>query len=390
MFIMEPPWPWGLIRCRDSSEGWCSLVSSRERASWNHRGLWARIRCVPLGVLCFSATTKLSKFIHLCPFVFLTIAMRVVNFIMRTFWFILNFAASFFYKEPVQPASQMRARKLPLHTCAVSILSSTHRVYTRAQEYNGLSGLLFRKSARLTTSVDPYAREIKNWCLSILTCVDDQILAVECGIEKNFPASTFVFDRVDELVRAMETFPETAEQMVSRLLSLIHKVPFLNLASSHITSRLDCWLSKWGWDTAAREKDIPMDSRSADANEGIVSDKYCPGSAHDKEAGKELFPSVEPLLIKPKTSDNCANISPKGTYKEVLLDEGNTEDHKVELIKEGDDGEQITLLEDASSKEEGKEEEQEKVVSLTTEEGSTKDDQILDLFESGWHMKKPV
>ncbi|PKI34167.1 hypothetical protein CRG98_045446 [Punica granatum] len=30
MFVVEPPWPSDLIRCRNSSEDWCSLVSSRE------------------------------------------------------------------------------------------------------------------------------------------------------------------------------------------------------------------------------------------------------------------------------------------------------------------------------------------------------------------------
>lgn len=176
--------------------------------------------------------------------------------------------------------SPTRSRKLPLHTCTVSVLSSSHRAYKRAQEFDGPSGSLFRKSARFTDSVEPYARDIKNWCLSILTLADDRILATECTIEKYFPASALVFDGTDNLIRAVEALPEKADQAVAVLAALIHKVPLLNWGLSCALSWLDSWSSEQDSKIAAREKDIPMDSRSAYSSAGSSGPKAIDGRCH--------------------------------------------------------------------------------------------------------------
>lgn len=259
------------------------------------------------------------------------------------------------FQEPARPTPRSRSRKLPLHTCAVSILSSTHRAYSRAQELGGPSGFLFRKSTRLASLIEPYAREIQNRCLSILTIADDQILAGECAIERCFPASALVFDVIDGLVRAVEVFPEKAERIIATLPVLIDKVPFLNRPLSYVLSGSDPWVSGPKPEIVAWEKDIQMDMRST----------HTRVPAGDEEAGQELFSLAESLAIETKTDNGC---------KEVLLEKGNREgDHQ---------GQELPAEYDIDKEEEDPEEEK-----TRTEEGlMNEDDSILDLFDTGWHM----
>lgn len=258
------------------------------------------------------------------------------------------------FQEPACPTSRSRSRKLPLHTCAVSILSSTHRAYSTARELGGPSGFLFRKSTQLAGPIEPYAREIQNLCLSILTIADDRILAGESAIERCFPASAPVFDGVDGLVRAVEVFPEKAERIIATLPVFIHKVPFLNRALSYIVSQSDPRVSGPEPEIVAQEKDIQMDMRSA----------YTRLPADDEEAGQELFSLAEPLKIETENDNGC---------KQVLLEKGDREgDHQ---------GQEPPVEYDIDKVEEDLKEEE----KTGAEEGLiNEDDLILDLFETGW------
>ncbi|KAK4780744.1 hypothetical protein SAY87_016850 [Trapa incisa] len=296
-------------------------------------------------------------------------------FLNSTMSFFLNSTMSFFYKGLVPVNSPTRRRKLPLHTCAVSVISSTQCAYKRAMKLDGPSGSLLRKFAvRFANSAEPYFRHVKSRCLSILTLADDRILATESAIEKRFPLSALVFDKADDLVRAVEAaLPEKADWIVAILPGLIHRVPLLGWVLSGVAS----WLhsrhpEEYPEAEAAREKDIQMDSRSAYGGRGK-------GDGEEVRERKEPFPSAQEeakRLVKAEAKTgagyHCADTASSriSTYKEVLLlQKGSRED-------------------DSDGKYEGQMNPWTK--DHATDHKKVDKDPIFDLFESGWLMNKPV
>ncbi|KAK7847781.1 hypothetical protein CFP56_006256 [Quercus suber] len=117
--------------------------------------------------------------------------------------------------EP-RATTRMSSRHRPLHSCGVSILAIVHSAYTKAQEFNGLIGSTARKVAKLAPFAGPLAYAMQYHWLTILSFADDQILAVENMIEKVFPPSNHVFNKIDYLVQVAETLPEKFDTSIQK------------------------------------------------------------------------------------------------------------------------------------------------------------------------------
>ncbi|MCD9639325.1 hypothetical protein HAX54_023765 [Datura stramonium] len=102
--------------------------------------------------------------------------------------------------------------------------------------------------------------------LSVLSFVDNCILTSEIMIEKLFPPSSRLFDKIDELAYVAESLPEKFDDIMEKLPMIIHQVPFLDWALLHLIAWLNFWIScltRWG-SKNAREKEITIDVDHAD------------------------------------------------------------------------------------------------------------------------------
>ena len=64
--------------------------------------------------------------------------------------------------------------------------------------------------------------------LAVLCFADDHILVVENMIERHFPPSKRVFNKIDDLVRVTETLPEKFDYAGNRFPTTVHQFPFLD------------------------------------------------------------------------------------------------------------------------------------------------------------------
>ncbi|CAK7327388.1 unnamed protein product [Dovyalis caffra] len=333
----------------------------------------------------------------------------------------------------------MNARRRPLHTCGVSFLEIARKAYTEAQEFNGPLGLVTKKIIRLASfaSVLVYVLRYEYLFLAILSFVDDHvILTLERKAEASFPPSKYVFNKVDKLVQIVETLPAKFDIAVNKFPIIIHQIPLLDWALSCAISWLNFWVSiltHWGSETT-KEKEIVIDINCNDnsveqpcvreADNNIIDFQN-----HDSNETKECF--------SPISATSCSETeigSPKvmrGTYKDALkkvvkctykaaLEKGkgesiqNTEESPKQMIQstvsreatslKGDTNESTKEreciaeeeTEEASASKEANGEEgvhspvmEGDPVSLPankTPESISKEDPILALFESAWHI----
>lgn len=228
----------------------------------------------------------------------------------------------------------MSSRHRPLHTCGASILAIAHSAYEKAQAFNGPIGSTTR---RVATFAGPLLYALQYQWLAILSFADDYILVVESVMEKVFPPSTYVIDRIDCLVQIIATFPEKFDDALDKAPEILH----------HYQVGFDCalvqavsWLNfliatLTHWESgSAREKDIMVDE------------------AH------------QPAETDSKTVDSGVM---EGTYEEVL--EKETKENMEKKSKE----EEVQKTE--------------KINEIKTNADKSKiNDPILELFESGWLM----
>ncbi|XP_059633557.1 uncharacterized protein LOC132276234 [Cornus florida] len=283
------------------------------------------------------------------------------------------------------------SRRLPLHTCGVSILETAHRAYKKAQDINGPIGSMTKTIATLVTGLTaafPFVYTIQCQCLAVLSFADGYILAVENIIETLFPPSTRLFNKIDDLVLTAEALPVKFDNAVNKFPTIIHQVPFLDWALVYSISWLNFVISRlthWGFNNT-REKDIVVDINCN--NVSNESDKaYC----HEEsptQTGETHCPVASPTPIQ---CENEEKPSPKFdssqdetgivdrpakfdvikcSYKE-MLEKGKNENSES---TEGFDSYRKTVEGDDTNK---------------SKECGMGADPILELFETSWHMNTP-
>ncbi|KAM3281609.1 hypothetical protein P3S67_027255 [Capsicum chacoense] len=158
-------------------------------------------------------------------------------------------------------ATQKMHRRRPLYTCIASIFEIIHIACRKVEDFNGPIGSLINKIAVRMKHIMPilYAMEFQ-W-LSVLSLVDNCALTSEIVIEKLFPPSSRLFDKIDELACVAECLPGKFHDTIEKLPMIIHQVPFLDWALAQLISWLNFWIScltSWG-SKNAREKEITID-----------------------------------------------------------------------------------------------------------------------------------
>lgn len=279
----------------------------------------------------------------------------------------------------------MSSRHHPLHTCGVAILAIVHSAYTKAQEFNGLIGSTARKVAKFAPFAGPLAYAMQYQWLTILSFADDQILAVENMIERVFPPSNHVFNKIDYLVQVAETLPEKFDYAYDKIPTIIHQFRF-DCALVQVIFLLNFFITKLShWEYgSAREKEIIVDINCEKQNneQAFVDEAQKPEKLQanvDSENKESLPPRSEIPQAVGKAVDSGVT---KGTYKEVL-EKGTKEimEKKAgeEHIEKMEKNEEINV--DKEEAEKGDEHNEDE-----SNQSLLNDDPIIELFESAWLM----
>jgi len=331
----------------------------------------------------------------------------------------------------------MSGRRRPLHACGVSFMEITRKAYREAKEINGPLGLVTKKLIRLASFASLLECVLRYECyfLAILSFVDDHIiLALERKAEGIFPPSRYVFNKVDKLVQIVETLPAKFDSAVNKFPILIHQIPFLDWALSCAICWLNFWLSiltHWGSETT-KEKEILVDINCNSIEQKIVQEEDSNAIEFQNHDGNETKVCFCP--ISETSGSESQTGSPKVvrcTYKDALekvvkstnkdaLEKGtgeskeNSEESTKQIIQSTVRGEETSTKgetnESMKPKECIAEEETEEaraskeatgeggdntaviegnLISLPANKTLTsisKEDPILALFESAWHI----
>ncbi|ESW30695.1 hypothetical protein PHAVU_002G175100 [Phaseolus vulgaris] len=281
----------------------------------------------------------------------------------------LNFLC---HPKAKETARMNSSRHRPLHTCGVSFLAIVDIVMGKTQHINGHLGSTLKRVTKLAkfAVLLIYAMQIQ-W-LTILSFIDDAILAIEKVTEKLFPPSTRVFDKVDEVVVMMVSLPEKFEGAMNKFPTIIHEVPFLNWALTPVISRLNSLVSTlnhWGHKNS-RSNEKTIGDRSY--NEGYMD------SLNDIE-NLEIFPPIISECEYKGAHDTALRSHEKGSYKDVL--ERGKKENPEEKMEKGCEAEKVNGGDDCECKE-GREKNDGKY-----QVGESVKDALFELFESAWLMK---
>lgn len=236
------------------------------------------------------------------------------------------------------------ARQRPLHTCVASVFAMIHIACRKIDDFNGPMGSIINKIGIGMSYIMPIVYTMQFQWLSILSFVDKCFLTSEIVIEKFFPASSRLFDKIDELTYVAESLPEKFDDIMEKLPTIIHQVPLLDWALVHLIAWLNfliLLLTHWG-SKMAREKEIMMDVDHND-RESITKD-VTPNSDASNEKSEAISPATSstcdlfedaistPILASP-TGIEMANKDDhfcKFSYKEML--EKGSEEKKEEKV----------------------------------------------------------
>ncbi|CAK9312437.1 unnamed protein product [Citrullus colocynthis] len=334
----------------------------------------------------------------------------------------------------------MSSRRRPLQICGVSFLAVAHSTCTRAQNLDGRLGSITRKMVWIAKLMKPLIFVLKYQCLLVVSFVDDRLLATANILEKIFPPSKLVFDKIDDLLHLIETFPSKFDDVVDKI-PCFNQVLLLDWTVTHAISLLKFMITilmNWGRD-GTREKEILVDinykegrngSGSADKSEccseaivSSVSETQQAEAAMDekmksnpmKGANKEVLKLGTKGVLKDdegcKENEKSTNKVEKGTR-----DEMDDKDEKGNSKEVENNESQMAKMEESVEKAEGnkeipddqshkgiisneensevKEEKEEGLMDYESEKGSTvsieNEEDILELFETAWLMKPTV
>ncbi|GAB4840584.1 hypothetical protein Ancab_021353 [Ancistrocladus abbreviatus] len=259
----------------------------------------------------------------------------------------------------------VRSRRRPLHACGVSFLTILRSIHTKALEIGGPMGSVTRRIDRVCAFANPLIYVMQYQWLVVLAFADDHIIAIEKMIEACFPSSSYVFNKVDNMVFIVETLPAKFDDAMSKLPSLVHQVPHLDWALLYANKWFEFLVSAlpvWGWNSA-KEKDIMVDSRCKDKTKGIsISGTSTPENIPEEDEAKKVD------LTKGHTYKEALN---KGVKKNA-----KRQYQMAEKTQKGKDGVE------KGGKGEGKS-------ANNIYDNIVKDeDPILELFELGWQTPK--
>ncbi|XVF85227.1 hypothetical protein PTKIN_Ptkin17bG0100700 [Pterospermum kingtungense] len=280
----------------------------------------------------------------------------------------------------------VNSRLRPLHTCGSSALAIVHEVSIKAQDLNEPLGSMAKRIVEVGSLVSSLVYALLHIWLTIFSCIDDCILALEDAVERIFPPSKHVFNRVDEVVQIIESLPGKFGDVLDRFPVIIQQVPLLDCALGQTISWLKVLtsiLTDWG-SKNTEEKDIVVDTSCNESHESAVATDN--ETKHPIESptqvglhNKEKFP---PVSEKPETSENVGEIakasSAKGiTYKEVL-ERGKRENIEKKEAKKDENRSYSDVVKTEADEEE----------ASKRNGDAWKDDSIIDeLFASGWLIK---
>lgn len=308
-----------------------------------------------------------------------------------------------FSQESTVAATKMSRRRGPLHTCGASISAIASKAYTKTRDSRGPIRSMSNRMAKLASFSFPLIHAIQFQWLALLSFADDNILIFEKLMEKLFPPSTRLFDKIDEFLGIAETLPRKFDEAVSKFPTSVHQVPFLDLASTFLISWLKLFISKltrWGSNNA-KEREIRVDINCNNLNiEGESAEQaylniespshisISASSLNEPEIVRQEHSSpdspmdtrgenVERLSFVSDCSENGTRIFTKSfksvvmecSYKE-MLEKGEKRNGENEEAVKADSPKAI-----ASKKE---------VVESKSIEMELP---ILELFEASWHMK---
>lgn len=339
--------------------------------------------------------------------IFRTLSKKLFD--MNLYLFILVDLAQFFCC--VFKIYRMSSRRRPLHTCGVSFLTIAHNTCSRAQNVDGRLGSATRKMVRIAKLANPLIFVLQYQFLLFLSLIDDGLLATANIVEKIYPSSKLVFDKIDNLLPLIETFPSKFDDAVDELPCF--NQDFLEWAVTLAISLLKFMINilmNWGRDGTG-EKEILVDmncnkglngSESADSSEccseaAISSVSETQQAAMDEKMKSNAIKSTYKEILKMGTFKRAEEFSNdgKGTAKEV--DDENDERQKAKMeeesVQKAEENEENSDQSYEENSEEKDEKEEAGLVESEYEEASSgsieNEDNILELFETAWLMKPP-
>ncbi|KAK2636735.1 hypothetical protein Ddye_031527 [Dipteronia dyeriana] len=281
-----------------------------------------------------------------------------------------------------------RHRHLPLHTCGIALLMIAHSAYKGSQDFNGPIGSITKNLARFEKLVCPIICALLYQWLKMLSFSDNCILAIENTVESIFPQSSYVFNKIDELVQLTETLPGKFDDAVNKFMMINDQVPLLDWGLVQVISWLNLFSNRLTHWQRSEEKEIMIDSNSNECNidsTSSSSSNQCTESSirvgqeskgkfppsHDRESP----PTYKEALEKGKRTRK-ADCCPKSIASED--EKRTTRDNKDHDEDDDDDDDEDVFV---------VEEEAEKGIDHQDCEYITKSDPIMELFESGWLTK---
>ncbi|KAF7813622.1 uncharacterized protein G2W53_034598 [Senna tora] len=144
---------------------------------------------------------------------------------------------------------RMNSRQRPLHASGVSIFSMADIAYRKTLNFPGPFGSTCRRIAKLAESANPLIFAIQYQLLAILSFLDDHIVVIEKMMEKLFPPSSLLLDKIDDMVLVIMSLPEKFDQALNKLPDIMHQIGFMESVLVHLISWLNCLIStlnRWG------------------------------------------------------------------------------------------------------------------------------------------------
>ncbi|XP_060185804.1 uncharacterized protein LOC132615254 [Lycium barbarum] len=233
--------------------------------------------------------------------------MKILNFVWRIAERIVHYTLA---SKGSNSAGRKMPRRRPLYTCVASIFAIIDIACRKVEDFNGPVGSIINKIARGMSYIMPILYTMQFQWLSVLSFVDNCILTSEIVIEKLFPPSSRLFDKIDEIAYAAENLPGKFDDIMEKLPMIIHQVPFLDWALVHLIAWLNFWISRltrWGSNNA-REKDITIDvdhnDQYLEQEQVMANEKSECGQVDEKKiVGSEI--QVVEEAVSPASSSTC-------------------------------------------------------------------------------------
>ncbi|MBA0682468.1 hypothetical protein Goari_024185, partial [Gossypium aridum] len=206
----------------------------------------------------------------------------------------------------------MNCRRRPFYTWGVSAINISHKAYIKAQALSEPLGLMAKWL--LTISLNMVSCTLlclQQFWLAIFFFVDDCILALENVVERVFPPSKHVFDKVDEIVQTIETLPGKFDDILDEFPVIIKQVPLLEWGLSLVISWLKLLtsiLTRWG-SRNTKEKEIAVDTAYEEVINGDVP-------VAETEHNEAKLPTESPNI----RHDDNKKLVVDTTYNEVNVD----------------------------------------------------------------------